>query len=107
MTDTAPPSTRPREKLLADLKAVIADCEELLRMSAGQTGQKAAELRQRMQRRLQDARARLAHLQNMAVDRAMDAGQVADGYVHARPWQAIGVAAGMGLALGLLIGSRR
>jgi ElaB/YqjD/DUF883 family membrane-anchored ribosome-binding protein len=112
MTDaaTAPapaPALGPREKLIADLKVVIADAEELLKLSAGQAGQKASELREQMQQRLQAARANLAHLQNMALDRALDAGQVADGYVHSRPWQAIGVAAGVGLAIGLLIGSRR
>jgi ElaB/YqjD/DUF883 family membrane-anchored ribosome-binding protein len=96
-----------REKLIADLKVVIADAEELLKMTAGQAGQKATELRDRLQKRLQEARSNLAHLQNMAVDRAVDAGHVADGYVHSRPWQAIGVAAGVGLALGILIGSRR
>ena len=105
--ETAPRTTNPRDKLIADLKVVIADAEELLKITAGEAGQKAGELRDRMKQRLQDARANLAHLQNMAVDRALDAGHVADGYVHSRPWQAIGVAAGVGLAVGLLIGSRR
>ena len=38
-------SYAPREKLMADLKLVIADAEELLRLTAGQAGEKTAELR--------------------------------------------------------------
>jgi ElaB/YqjD/DUF883 family membrane-anchored ribosome-binding protein len=34
-----------KEKLVADLKVVIADTEELLRATAGQAGEKAAEYR--------------------------------------------------------------
>ena len=35
-----------KEKLVADLKLVVADTEELLRATAGQAGEKVAELAQ-------------------------------------------------------------
>jgi len=103
---TASSPANPRDKLVADLKLVISDAEELLRLTADQAGQKAAELRARMETRLKQARADLAHVQTMAVDRALDAGKAADDYVHARPWQAVGVAATLGFALGLLAARR-
>ena len=46
-----------KEKLMSDLKVVIADAEELLKMTAGQVGDKATELRGRMQTRLEQAKA--------------------------------------------------
>ena len=95
-----------REKLMSDLKVVIADAEELLKMTAGQVGDKAAELRQRMQTRMEQAKGDLAALQDMALGTAKDAGRVADSYVHDNPWTAIGIAAGAGLLVGLLIGRR-
>ena len=95
-----------REKLMNDLKVVIADAEELLRMTAGQVGDKAVEVRQRMQARMEQASADLAGLQDMAVVRARDAGRAADTYVHENPWTAVGLAAGAGLLLGLLMGRR-
>ena len=95
-----------KEKLMADLKVVIADAEELLKMTAGQVGDKAGELRMRMQARMEQAKADLATLQDMALVRAKDAGKAADDYVHENPWTAMGIAAGVGLLLGMLISRR-
>jgi len=41
-----------RDKLVADLKVVVADAEELLRITAGQAGDKVAAVRDKMQRGL-------------------------------------------------------
>lgn len=95
-----------RDKLMADLRLVIADTEELLRVTAGQTGEQAKELRNRMQARLDQAKASMLHVQDAAVARAKAAGHAADEYVHENPWRAIGAAAGIGLIAGLLIGRR-
>ena len=96
-------SYAPREKLMADLKLVIADAEELLRLTAGQAGDKTAELRSRIQSRMEQAKADLARLQDAAMGSAKDAGRAADEYVHENPWLAIGVAAGLGFVLGMLV----
>ena len=40
------------------------------------------------------------------IDTTKQAARVADDYVHDKPWQAIGIAAGVGLIIGLLIGRR-
>lgn len=95
-----------REKLVTDLKAVISDAEELLSLTAGQAGEGAAKLRERVQMRLAQARERLAVAQEQVVERAKAAGHAADDYVHDKPWQAIGVAAAVGVVVGLLIGRR-
>ena len=95
-----------RDKLVADLRVVISDAEELLRLGAAQTGQSASEWRARVETRLAAAKARLSHLQEAAVARARAAGHAADDYVHEHPWRAIGTAAGVGLIVGLLVGRR-
>ena len=95
-----------KEKLMADLKVVIADAEELLKMTAGQVGDKAGELRMRMQARMEQAKVDLARLQDMAMVKAKDAGKAADDYVHENPWTAMGISAGVGLLLGMLISRR-
>lgn len=95
-----------KEKLIADFKVVVADAEELLRATASQAGDKAAEVRARVQARLADAKVRLADAEAVVVDRAKQVGRVTDDYVHDNPWRSVGVAAGFGFIVGLLIGRR-
>ena len=49
---------------------------------------------------------KLQELEGEAVDRAKAAARYTDDYVHDHPWQAIGIAAGVGLAVGLLMNRR-
>lgn len=91
-----------RDKLVADLRLVIADAEELLRLSASDVGSGASALRERVEARIRDARDSIARLQEAAIEKA----KAADDWVHEKPWYAVGAAAGVGLLLGLLIGRR-
>lgn len=95
-----------KDKLIADFKVVVADAEELLRATANQAGDKAGELRAKIQTRLADAKVRLADAEAVMVDKAKLAGRAADDYVHDNPWRSVGIAAGFGLIVGLLIGRR-
>lgn len=90
------------EKLAADLKLVISDAEALLRATVGQAGETAAAARARMQESLESAKLKLGPLAEEAAEQV----RAADGYVRANPWQAVGIAALAGIALGLLIGRR-
>ena len=102
MTDTAVS----KDKLIADLKVVVADADELLRATAGQAGDKVAELRHKLQDNLAHARASLADAQAAAIERAKAVGRATDDYVHENPWKSVGIAAGVGFVVGLLIGRR-
>ncbi len=95
-----------KDKLVADMKIVIADTEEMLRATASQTGEKVAELREKISARLRDAKIRLADAEAAIADRAKAAARATDDFVHEQPWKAVGVAAALGLALGVLIGRR-
>lgn len=95
-----------KEKLLADMRGVIADAEEILRASAGAAGDKVGEMRQRIEVRLSDARARLADAETIIVEKTKAAAVATDDFVQDHPWKAVGVAAAVGLALGVLIGRR-
>jgi ElaB/YqjD/DUF883 family membrane-anchored ribosome-binding protein len=95
-----------KDKLISDLRVVIADTEELLRATAGQAGDKMAEVRAKLQDHLVNAKASLADAQAAVVDRAKAVGHAADEYVQDNPWRSVGVAAGIGFIVGLLIGRR-
>ena len=94
------------EKLAADLKVVIADAEELLKATASQAGEKVAQARVKIQDSLDQAKVKLGRLGEVGVDKAKAAARVTDDFVHDSPWTAVGIGAGVGLILGLLIGRR-
>ena len=95
-----------KDKLVADLKLVVADAEELLRATAGQAGEKVAAARDRVQASLSTAKVKLVDAERAVVDKTKQGAKQADEYVRDNPWQAVGVAAAVGLVLGLLIGRR-
>jgi len=99
-------TTASKDKLISDVKVVIADAEELLRATAGQAGDKMAEARAKIQDHLNNAKASLAEAQAAVVERAKAVGHATDDYVHDNPWRSVGVAAGIGFIVGLLIGRR-
>jgi len=95
-----------REKLIADFKVVLSDGEELLKATASQTGDKAAEMREKVTEHLKRAKFRLQEEQEKMMTRTKEVAGATDDYVHDHPWQAVGVAAGVGVLLGLLMGRR-
>jgi ElaB/YqjD/DUF883 family membrane-anchored ribosome-binding protein len=99
-------TTANKDKLVSDLKVVISDTEELLRATAGAAGEKVGDLRERLGVRLRDAKERLVDLEVAVIDKTKAAARATDDFVHEEPWKAVGVAAAVGLALGVLIGRR-
>jgi ElaB/YqjD/DUF883 family membrane-anchored ribosome-binding protein len=95
-----------REKLIADLRIVLADTEQLLKEVVGQSGEKLAALRPRIEENLRNARARLEEFEQAAAERARAAARATDTYVHEHPWKVAGFTALLGVAVGLLIGRR-
>lgn len=96
-----------KEKLMQDLRVVVSDAEELLRATAGQAGEKATAARERIQESLVSAKARLIAAEEAVVAKTKQAAKATDEYVHENPWKAVGVAAGVGLVIGMLISRGR
>ena len=99
-------TTANKDKLVSDLRVVISDTEELLRATTGVAGEKVGELRERLTVRLRDAKERIVDLEHAVIDKTKAAARATDDFVHEQPWKAVGVAAALGLALGVLIGRR-
>ena len=95
-----------REKLVADMRAVLADTEQLLKAAIGQSGEKLAALQPRIEENLRNARARLAEFQQAATEQVRVSAATTDAYAHEHPWKVAGITALLGVALGLLIGRR-
>lgn len=95
-----------RDKLLEDFNQVVADTEELLKSMATAGGEKANALRASVAESLEVTKERLRELQQAAMDKTAAAARATDDYVHENPWPAIGVAAGIGVLIGLLLSRR-
>lgn len=93
-------------QLIDDLSAVIRDAEGLLRATAAQTGDRVEEIRARAEESVRQAKERLAGIEEEALEHAREMAGEADQYVRGNPWQAVGLAAGVGLVLGLLLSRR-
>ena len=94
------------DKLIEDLRTVIADTEELLKATANQAGARIAAARVKLEESLTVAKARIAEAQEAALARTRITAKATDHYVRANPWNAVGIAAGVGFVLGLLIARR-
>ncbi len=94
------------DQLVADLKTVMSDAEALLKATSSQTGEKIQEVRARAEESLKQARQRLGEIEDEALRRAREVADATDEYVRENPWQSVGIAAGVGLLLGLLLSRR-
>jgi ElaB/YqjD/DUF883 family membrane-anchored ribosome-binding protein len=99
-------TTNDNEKLVSDVKAVVADVEALMSTTAGKTGKEVEELRATMVTKLANAKARLAAMEEAAVEKAKQAAKATDEYVHENPWQSVVIAGGVGFLIGYLAARR-
>jgi ElaB/YqjD/DUF883 family membrane-anchored ribosome-binding protein len=108
MTINKPPGTPSHEEihsdqLIGDFKALMADAEALIKATASHEDVKIASLRSKALDTLTNAKENLSLLEGPLTERAKAVAEGADDFVHRKPWEAVGVAAGLGLLIGLLI----
>ena len=107
MTRTRKADPATVDKLLEDLQAIVTDAEELLKATAGLAGEKVQDARARAEESLSAARERLGDVRDDALQQARDVVSSGEEYVRRHPWHAVGIAAGAGLLVGLLISLSR
>ncbi|HOV18550.1 YqjD family protein [Ottowia sp.] len=95
-----------KDELVANLRRVISDAEDLLAATAGDADSKIAELRARARKNLAVARDKLADADAALRAQARRAMNATDDYVHDNPWSSIGAAAAIGMLVGVLLGRR-
>jgi ElaB/YqjD/DUF883 family membrane-anchored ribosome-binding protein len=91
-----------KERLITDFKTMISDAEALLKATANQGGEELAAVRAKVEESIESVKARMAEEQAALMARTREAAKATDVYVHDHPWTAVGVAAGVGLVVGLL-----
>lgn len=90
------------EKLAADLHGVMRDAEELMKATAGQSGERLTEIRSRLSAAMEAAKANATKLK----EKAVEAAKATDHCIREHPYESLGVAFGVGLLIGVLVGRR-
>ncbi len=91
--------SRTAEDIHHELKDLIHEAEQALGHTAGEAGEKFADLRERLRAALDQGRISFDHLRDETVRRARQA----DTMIRDNPYYAIGVAAGVGALIGILV----
>jgi ElaB/YqjD/DUF883 family membrane-anchored ribosome-binding protein len=94
------------ETLRADLATVMRDAEALLKASTEQGGAKADEARAKIRESLQHAKTRLLEAERAAVRQGEEAVAAAETRIRDNPWQSVGIAAAVGVVIGVLLARR-
>ena len=94
------------EQLVGDFKALMADAEALIKATAGQEDGVIGSIRSKAIETLSSAKENFSNAQGSLTDKAKVVAERADEFVHRNPWEAVGVAAGLGLLIGLFIRRR-
>jgi len=95
-----------RDRVLADLKTLAHDAEDLLKATAGDVSVKTREIRARLAKALERAQANYAELQEQTVAFAKAAAKKTDVVIREHPYESLGVAFGLGLLIGVLVTRR-
>ena len=92
-----------KQKIIEDIKVLLNDSEELLRLSASLPGEGVDALRSRLRDHVDSARVALEDAQANAQGRYRAGVDCTEKYVKDNPWQSLGMAAGVGFLIGLLV----
>jgi ElaB/YqjD/DUF883 family membrane-anchored ribosome-binding protein len=95
-----------REKLVKDLKSVVADADELLKEVTNATTEELAAARTMIEARLGEARSSVNDARIAVTRKACDAADATQEYLVENRWKVLGIAAVAGLITALLLSRR-
>lgn len=108
-TTTSPVSTADqsaRDRLAHSLQQMVDEAEHLLKNAQRTGSEQFNAARDKFESQLRSAKAELSHLEQTALDNAKRAVHATDHAVHQHPYTAMGVAAGIGVLVGMLVARR-
>jgi len=87
------------KRVTGELKTVVRDAEELMKATAGQSGETVNEARGRLASAVEAAKATCLKLEQTTAAAA----KATDRCIREHPYETIGVAFGLGLLIGVLL----
>jgi ElaB/YqjD/DUF883 family membrane-anchored ribosome-binding protein len=103
MSQTTVQMSLGKQKIIEDIKVLLNDSEELVRLSASLPAEGVDALRTRLRDHVEAARNALEAAQSNAQERYRASLDGTVQYTRDNPWQALGIAAGIGFLAGILV----
>ena len=103
MSQTTVQMSLGKQKIIEDIKVLLNDSEELVRLSASLPAEGVDALRTRLRDHVDAARNALESAQSSAQERYRASLDGTVQYTRDNPWQALGIAAGIGFLVGVLV----
>ena len=94
------------DQLIGEFKSLMADAEALIQATEDHPSETISTIRHKALETISGAKESLSNLEGTLTEKAKVVAEGADDFVHRNPWEAVGVAAGLGLLIGLLIRRR-
>jgi len=91
-----------KEEVATELSNLVRECKAFLRSTAGLSSETVSEAREKLAAKLADAKDRWRAVSRTARVKGRRTAIAADDYVHARPWLAMGLAAGLAFMIASL-----
>lgn len=92
-----------KDRLVGDLRSVVADADDLLRAVGNSTAEEFGEARARMENRLQEIKSGFDNARISATQQASSAFDATQAYVSENPWKSFGIPAVAGILVFLLL----
>ena len=95
-----------KARLEEDIRTVIADAQSLLNSARSQAETQTQAARDMIREQLTVLKDKTQRAQAALRTRSQVAIKATDEYIHAKPWQAVGIAAAVGMFTGAILRSR-
>jgi ElaB/YqjD/DUF883 family membrane-anchored ribosome-binding protein len=96
-------ATQDPKELLAELQSLVADAEKMIGDSAGEASEGVMDA---LRSRYENVSERLTDFYSTAKKKVVAGAKYTDNTIRENPYQALAVAAGLGLLVGVLLGRR-
>jgi ElaB/YqjD/DUF883 family membrane-anchored ribosome-binding protein len=96
-------STAVSKQFIGELKTLMADAEALIEATEGHADDAIKTIRSKAIKTLANAKESIADFEGVLKNKAKSAAKGTDHFVHHHPWESVGIAAGLGLMIGLFI----
>jgi ElaB/YqjD/DUF883 family membrane-anchored ribosome-binding protein len=100
------PVERKKNRLVNDLRGVVADADDLLKEVGNATAEELAAARTAVEARLGEARSRVMDARTALANRACDAADASQEYLIENRWKVLVIAAAAGLVTAFLLTRR-